>query len=76
MGRTETSCSKCSSLRISSVSTWQFRIGGEGEESEIATAQEAVNTEILKSADADVVNSLVSSLRTTLASGNRFKRKS
>ena len=57
---------------ISSVSTVQFRIGAinsvheEGEESEIATAQEAVNTEILMSVDAEEVNSLVSSLRTAL----------
>ena len=36
-----------------------------------ATAQETVNTEILKSVDAEEVNSLVSSPRTTLASGNR-----
>ena len=55
------------------VSNWCYQFGlQEGEEHEIATAQETLCTEILKSVNAEEVNSLVPSPRTTLASGNRL----
>ena len=55
------------------VSNWCYQFGlQEGEEHEIATAQETLCTEILKSVNAEEGNSSVPSPRTTLASGNRL----
>ena len=72
------SCSKSYSLRISSVSTEQLRIGviqfglRESEEPENAsTHEEHFNKGLMRSVEADEVNSLVSTPRLITASGNR-----